>query len=141
MIVELTGSQAAIPANDETAMAIEKTPKTTISPVAITANKPTVMKVDDTGVSPTTEAAEKPAKTDPRPTLADILKGKKEIRKDKAEKKARSRAAMPQPLAADLRNIGKIFAHGRPNWDVMSTQLTAVVPSAQFPMVLETGQA
>nr|CCA17457.1 AlNc14C35G3128 [Albugo laibachii Nc14] len=103
------------------------------------------MEVDDTGVGLTTEATGAPAKTDPRPTLADILKGKEEIRKDKAAKQARFKAAMPKPIAADVRAVEKLFANGRPSWDVLSAHLTAakpfVVPSAKFSMVLETGQA
>nr|CCA18947.1 AlNc14C60G4410 [Albugo laibachii Nc14] len=75
----------------------------------------------------------------------DILKGKEEIRKDKAAKQAQFKAAMPKRLVADLRAIEKLSANERPSWDVLSTHLTVakpfVVPGTKFSMVLETGEA
>nr|CCA18928.1 AlNc14C59G4391 [Albugo laibachii Nc14] len=118
---------------------------TTGSPsTVISANKPTAMDVDDTGVSSTTEAEPKPKKNDNRPTLADTLKGPEELRKDKAAKKTQWKVEMPKPLAADLHAIDKLFEDGRPRWEVLSAHLTAAkpfaLPIAKFSVVLETGQ-
>nr|CCA26180.1 AlNc14C354G10937 [Albugo laibachii Nc14] len=83
--------------------------------------------------------------TGPWPTLADILKGNEEIRKDKAHKKMAFKVEMPESLAADLHAIEKLFEDDRPSWGVPSAHLEAAkpfeIPIATFPLVLETGQA
>nr|CCA18141.1 AlNc14C46G3696 [Albugo laibachii Nc14] len=119
---------------------------TPISPVAISANQPDAMELatpqPGAATSTLVHAATEPS---PRPTLDDILKGHEEIRKDKASKKAAFTVEMPKLLAADLRAIEMLFAEGRPSWEVLSVHLDAAkpfdIPTATFPMVLETGRA
>ncbi|CCI46830.1 unnamed protein product [Albugo candida] len=119
--------------------------ETPLSPNPIPANQPVAMEVDDALPSAPRKPVEQGKKTGNRPSLADILKGHEEIRKDKAAKKATWKVEMPKPLASDLRAIEKLFEEGRPSWEVLSAHLTAakpfVLPSAKFSVVLETGQA
>ncbi|CCI11676.1 unnamed protein product [Albugo candida] len=119
--------------------------ETPLSPNPIPANQPVAIEVDDALPSAPRSPVEQGKKTGNRPSLADILKGHEEIRKDKAAQKATWKVEMPKLLASDLRTIEKLFEEGRPSWEVLSAHLTVakpfVLPSAKFSVVLETGQA
>ena len=118
--------------------------ETPLSPTPISANEPVAMEVDDNSTSSTSKPVQEASGTDPRPSLAEILKGQEEIRKDKAAKKAKWKVEMPKPLASDLRAIEQLFQDGRPSWDVLAVHLEAAkpftVPHAKYSVVLETGQ-
>ncbi|CCI50852.1 unnamed protein product [Albugo candida] len=109
-------TSAGVIGQSETEMEIE----TPLSPTPISANQPVPMEVDDNTASSASKPVETACETDHRPSLAEILKGQEEARKDKAVKKA------------------------NPSWDVLAVHLAAakpfILPSAKFSIVLETGQ-
>nr|CCA19881.1 AlNc14C81G5291 [Albugo laibachii Nc14] len=119
--------------------------ETPLSPTSIPATQAVAMEIDASGASSPPKPINNSGETAPRPTLADVLKGHEEIRKDKARKKAMFKAEMPKPLAADLHAIEQLFANRRPSWEVLSSHLTAAqtfaIPTAKISLVLETGQA
>nr|CCA15735.1 AlNc14C14G1641 [Albugo laibachii Nc14] len=124
----------------EVCMDMDPTP----SPTSAAPSAP--MEVDDTTASSSSPPTfHEPVPTANRPTLADILKGYNEIRKDKAAQKAKWKVEMPKPIASDLQAIDQLFEGGRPSWAVLSAHLQAAkpftIPTAQFSVVLETGQA
>nr|CCA23595.1 AlNc14C200G8656 [Albugo laibachii Nc14] len=80
------------------------------------------------------------------PTLADLLKSKESLRKDKIKAKAQYRVELPQSKASDIAAIMKLYADGgHPEWSVLAEKLEAARPfqivKATCPMILETGQA
>ena len=133
-------ASAEVIGQSETEMEIE----TPLSPTPISANQPVPMEVDDNTASSASKPVRTTSETDHRPSLAEILKGQEEVRKDKAIKKAKWKVEMPKPLASDLRAIEQLFQDGRPSWDVLAVHLAAakpfILPSAKYSIVLETGQ-
>ncbi|KAL0591439.1 hypothetical protein ABG067_001471, partial [Albugo candida] len=95
---------------------------TPLSPTPISANQPVAMEVDDKSASSASKPVKTASETDHRPSLAEILNGQEEVRKDKAVKKR----------------------SGRQSWDVLDVHLAAakpiILPSAKYLIVLETGQ-
>ena len=78
------------------------------------------------------------------PSLASVLKQQEELRKDKEQKKAKYQVEMPKPLGADIYAIEKLYADGRPDWDVVAAKISAAQPyqllRAEHAMIIETGQ-
>nr|CCA19827.1 AlNc14C80G5239 [Albugo laibachii Nc14] len=81
-----------------------------------------------------------------RPTLADLIKSKESLRKDKAREKSQYRVELPKPKASDIKAIVQLYADGGDvDWSVLDAKLEAARPlqksMATLTIISETGQA
>nr|CCA23005.1 AlNc14C176G8117 [Albugo laibachii Nc14] len=119
---------------------VEKTTSETVQTGIGCMGTHTAVSLQDGGKSTSSVDEGKP------PTLADLLKSKESLRKDKIKAKAQYCVELPQPKASDIEAIMKLYADGgHPEWSVLAEKWEAARPfqivKATCPMILETGQA
>lgn len=73
--------------------------------------------------SPAAEPGSSPPRTDPRPTMADVLGQQEYLRRDHAESDAaRRRVKTPKPLASDIEWIERQYAAGG-DWSFIASRI------------------